>query len=162
MSQCLNLDKLIKRLNQLKFNSIDISRLSRFLVVGFGGVFVDLGMFYLLHTSWNLDLTASSMLSTEIAIINNFYWNDVWTFADISQQQQLIHQRLQRFLKFNLIYLVGLLLNSLTVNLLFYQFSINEYIAKLVAIICMTIWNFYLNATKNWQIIENDSEVSSQ
>lgn len=145
------------KLDKLKIGFIGIGRLSRFLLVGLSGVSVDLGTFYFLHNSWNLSLNASSMLSTEIAIINNFYWNDIWTFADISQQQQLMSQRLQRFIKFNLIYLVGLILNTLIVNLLFYQFNFNEYLAKLLAIVCMTIWNFYLNITKNWQLskVEN-------
>lgn len=81
------------KFDKLKIEFISIGRLSRFLVVGLSGVGVDLGSFYFLHNSFNLGLNTSSMLSTEIAIINNFYWNDIWTFADISQQQQLMSQR---------------------------------------------------------------------
>jgi dolichol-phosphate mannosyltransferase len=54
-------------------------------------------------------LTPSAILSTEVAIINNFFWNDVWTFGDVSVQQQLGNQRLQRFFKFNLICFFGLI-----------------------------------------------------
>ena len=70
----------------------------------------------------------------------------------MSQEQQLIGQRLQRFLKFNLICFFGLILNSLIVKCLFYRFGMNEYIAKLGAIACVTLWNFWLNLKLNWQV----------
>ncbi|MBW4592033.1 MAG: GtrA family protein [Brasilonema angustatum HA4187-MV1] len=130
--------------------SVLFSRFTRFAVVGFSGVFVDLGTFYFLHSSLCLTLTMSAMLSTEIAIINNFIWNDLWTFNDVSYQLKN-NQKLQRFIKFNLICLVGLVLNSLIVSLLFYKFQVNEYIAKLMAIACVTLWNFWLNLKINWQ-----------
>ncbi|MEH2279621.1 MAG: GtrA family protein [Nostoc sp.] len=87
--------------------------------MGLIGVAVDLGVFYFLHNQLNLTLTLSAMLSTEVAIINNFLWNDVWTFGYVSQEQQSISQRLQRFFKFNLICFFGLILNSLIVNWVF-------------------------------------------
>jgi dolichol-phosphate mannosyltransferase len=100
------------------------------------------------------------MLSTEVAIINNFLWNDVWTFSDVFQAQQSNSQRLQRFFKFNRIFF-GLILNSLIVNLLFYRFGVNEYIAKLGAFACVTLWNFWLNLKLNWQVKEGDIEKFS-
>ncbi|MBP5973801.1 GtrA family protein [Brasilonema sp. CT11] len=130
--------------------SVLFSRFTRFAVVGLSGVLVDLGTFYFLHSSLCFTLTMSAMLSTEIAIINNFIWNDLWTFNDVSYQLKNNH-RLQRLLKFNLICLVGLVLNSLIVSLLFYKFQVNEYIAKLMAIACVTLWNFWLNLKINWQ-----------
>jgi len=120
--------------------------------VGFSGVFIDLGAFYLLHNRFNLELTPSSMLSTEIAIVNNFIWNDIWTFSDVIENKTTNTERFQRFFKFNLICFLGLIINSLIVNLLFYKFEINEYIAKLVAIAAVTLWNFGLNLTFNWKV----------
>jgi putative flippase GtrA len=137
---------------QLGLSWLSVAQFIRFAVVGLGGVAVDLGVFYLLHKSLGLALTLSAMLSTEVAIINNFLWNDVWTFSDVSQEQQSISQRLKRFFKFNLICFFGLILNSLIVNWLFYRFGVNEYIAKLVAIACVTLWNFWLNLKLNWQV----------
>lgn len=141
---------------QLGLSCLFVTRFIRFAIVGLSGVAVDLGVFYLLHKPLGLALTSSTMLSTEVAIINNFLWNDVWTFGDVSQQQQSISQRLQRFFKFNLICFFGLILNSLIVNWLFYRFGVNEYIAKLGAIACVTLWNFWLNRKLNWQVTESD------
>jgi putative flippase GtrA len=147
------INNLIKRL-RLSLSWVFLSRLIRFAIVGLSGVFVDLGGFYVLHTLLGWVLTPSAILSTEVAIINNFFWNDVWTFRDMSVQQKLGTQRLQRFFKFNLICFFGLIFNSLIVNLLFYKFEMNEYMAKMIAIICVTLWNFSLNWKVNWQITE--------
>ncbi|MFB2977569.1 GtrA family protein [Microseira sp. BLCC-F43] len=158
-------ENLLQEINyprlQLCLSWLPVARFIRFTVVGLGGVAVDLGVFYILHKSLGLALTPSAMLSTEVAIINNFLWNDVWTFSDVFQAQQSNSQRLQRFFKFNLICFFGLILNSLIVNWLFYRFGVNEYIAKLVAIACVTLWNFWLNLKLNWQVKEGDIEKFS-
>lgn len=160
MNYCFEINNLINRL-RLSFSWVFVSRLIRFAIVGLSGVFVDLGGFYVLHTLLGWVLTPSAILSTEVAIINNFLWNDVWTFSEISSGQQLENQRLQRFLNFNLICLFGLIFNSLIVNWLFYKFEMNEYMAKLVAIVCVTLWIFLLNWKVNWQIRETEVDVLS-
>ena len=131
----------IARLRQ----KLPIGRFIRFGVVGFSGVFVDLTVFYLLRTGLGLGLTRSAILSAEVAIVNNFLWNDAWTFADFAKHQKGWRSRFKRFLKFNVICLSGLILNVLLVNLLFNVFGINEYIAKLIAIAAVTLWNFWIN-----------------
>lgn len=134
---------------------VSVIRLIRFAIVGSSGVFVDLGVFYFLHTLLGLALTPSGMLSTELAIINNFFWNDIWTFGGITNPENLVwHQRLQRFVKFNLICFFGLILNTLIMNFLVYKVGINAYVAKLIAIICVTFWNCSVNLRFNWQVTE--------
>lgn len=136
-----------------RFN-FPISRFIRFGVVGFSGVFVDLAVFYLLRTVFGLGLTRSTILSSEVAIISNFLWNDLWTFGDISRRQQGSRQRLKRLLKFNIICLMGVVLQALIVNFLFNVLDINEYIAKLVAIALVTLWNFWLNLKLSWRVTQ--------
>ena len=128
----------------------------RFGVVGFSGVFVDMGVFYILREIFSLGLTRSAMLSAEVAIFNNFLWNDLWTFGDISRRQPGKRQRLKRFLKFNVICLAGLILNVLIVNLLFNFLGVNEYLAKLIAIAVVTLWNFWINLKLSWRVTEVD------
>jgi dolichol-phosphate mannosyltransferase len=147
---------MINKISLIRYG-IFISRLIRFALVGFSGVIVDLGGFYFLHSLLGLNLTPSSMLSTELAIINNFFWNDMWTFGDVVQKENLVldnSHRLQRFFKFNLICFLGLILNSLIVNFLVYKFAINPYLAKLIAIICVISWNFGMNMRFNWQVMK--------
>jgi dolichol-phosphate mannosyltransferase len=145
----------LRHLVRLRFSLGPIARFFRFGLVGFSGVFVDLGVFYLLR-SQDVGLTSSAAISGELAIINNFLWNDFWTFGDISSLQPGKRQRLKRLLKFNIICLAGLALNVLIVNFLFNFLGINEYVAKLIAIAAVTVWNFWLNLKLSWRVTEVD------
>jgi dolichol-phosphate mannosyltransferase len=131
-----------------------IRRFLRFALVGLSGVFVDLAAFYLLRVNLGLPIARSTMLSAEVAVVNNFLWNDLWTFGDISQRQPGTRQRLKRFLKFNLVCLAGIILQALLVSLLHDAFGINEFAAKLLAIVLVTFWNFWINLKLSWRVTD--------
>lgn len=131
-------------------------RFLRFGLVGLSGVFVDMAVLYLLHTGLGLPLTRSKVVAAEVAILNNFIWNDAWTFADISLLQQGWPARLKRFLKFNLICLAGLVLNVIVLNVL-YNVVFGQrwaYLANLLAIGVVTVWNFWLNLKLSWRVTQ--------
>lgn len=65
-----------------------MQRFVRFGLVGLSGVLVDMTILYLLHTTLGLPLTRSKLVAAEIAIVNNFVWNDACTFADVSLRQR--------------------------------------------------------------------------
>ncbi|HIK55434.1 MAG TPA: glycosyltransferase [Synechococcales cyanobacterium M55_K2018_004] len=133
-----------------------ITRFLRFALVGLSGVFVDMFVFYLLSdpTKLGWGLTRSKAIAAEIAIINNFLWNDLWTFGDLSRKQRGWQQRFKRFIKFNIICLAGLVLNILILNLLFNVFGLNRYLANLIAIAAVTVWNFWVNLKLGWRVTE--------
>ncbi|MDB9454019.1 glycosyltransferase [Dolichospermum circinale] len=131
-----------------------VGRFLRFGAVGLSGVFVDLTIFHLMRTVINLGLTRSTILSAEIAILNNFLWNDLWTFGDISRKQTGKRQRFKRFLKFNIVCLAGIIIQTLVVNFLYNNLGMNQYIAKLIAIAVATIWNFWVNLKLSWRVTE--------
>ncbi|MFN6481371.1 MULTISPECIES: glycosyltransferase [unclassified Nostoc] len=131
-----------------------IGRFLRFGLVGFSGVFVDLTVFYLLRTVIHLGLTRSTILSAGVAIVNNFLWNDLWTFGDISQKQRDPRQRFKRFLKFSAVCLAGVILQALIINFLYNVLGINQYLAKLIAIAVATIWNFWINLKLSWRVTD--------
>jgi len=146
----------LRHLVRLRFTLGPIARFFRFGLVGLTGVVVDLGIFYLLYdkNTLGLALTRSAAISGELAIINNFLWNDFWTFGDISRLQPGKRQRLKRLLKFNIICLVGLLLNVGIVNFFVNILHINEYVAKIIAIAAVTVWNFWLNLKLSWRVTD--------
>ena len=131
-----------------------IERFLRFGAVGFSGVFVDLTIFHLMRTVINLGLTRSTILSAEIAILNNFLWNDLWTFGDISRKQTGKRQRFKRFWKFNMVCLAGIIIQTLVINFLYNNLGMNQYLAKLIAIAVATIWNFWVNLKLSWRVTE--------
>lgn len=133
-----------------------IGRFIRFGLVGLSGVFVDMVILYLLSdpTTLGLPLTRSKIIAGEIAIFNNFLWNDAWTFADVAMKQQEWRHRVKRFVKFNIICLAGLVLNVLVLNLVFNFLIANRYIANLIAIAIATIWNFSINLKLSWRVTD--------
>jgi putative flippase GtrA len=141
-----------------------LDRFLRFSLVGFSGVFVDMAIFYLLSDPTTLawGVTRSKIIAAEVAIINNFLWNDRWTFGDLSTGQNQWQQRCKRFLKFNLICLAGLILNVLLLNFFFNVLHINRYIANLIAIAIVTVWNFWMNLKLSWRVTEVKPEKSSK
>jgi dolichol-phosphate mannosyltransferase len=157
----------IRHLLRLRFSSQKLEQLSqrwgfpigrflRFGLVGLSGVFVDMAILYLLSdpSTLALPLTRSKIIAGEIAILNNFLWNDAWTFADVAMQQKGLKQRLKRFLKFNIICLAGLAINVLVLNLVFNFVISNRYIANLIAIAVATVWNFWVNLKLSWRVTQ--------
>jgi dolichol-phosphate mannosyltransferase len=133
-----------------------LKRFIQFGLVGFSGVFVDMAVFYLLSDPSTLGwgLTRSKLLAAEVAVLNNFLWNDFWTFRDIASRQRGWRKRFRRFIKFNLICMAGIILNVLIMNLLFNVFDVNRYFANLLAIVMVTLWNFWLNLKLSWRVTD--------
>ncbi|WP_414618775.1 glycosyltransferase [Calothrix sp. CCY 0018] len=157
----------IRHLLRLRFSSEKVAQLSlrwgfpigkfiRFGLVGLSGVFVDMTILYLLSdpNTLGLPLTRSKIIAGEIAIFNNFLWNDAWTFADVAMEQKGLKQRLKRFLKFNIICFAGLAINVLVLNLVFNFVISNRYIANLIAIAVATVWNFWVNLKLSWRVTQ--------
>lgn len=147
----LSRDRLGRFVGRLNF---PVNRFLKFGVVGGSGVFVDMAILYLLHGVMGLGLTRSAIAAAEVAIVNNFIWNDIWTFRDLSREQRDRQRVFKRFLKFNLICLAGLILKVLLLNLLFNLFGMNAYLANLLAIAAVTLWNFWVNLKLNWRVTQ--------
>lgn len=75
-------------------------RFIRFGVVGFIGYLVNASTLYLFANVLNFSEPVSWLLSTELAIISNFTWNNLWTFAD--EKIKGAGKILPKFLQFNL------------------------------------------------------------
>jgi|ERR1035441_9569296 dolichol-phosphate mannosyltransferase len=146
----------LRHLLRLRVSTLPIDRFVRFAVVGLSGVVVDMGVLFLLSDPSTLGwgLTRSKLVAAELAIINNFIWNDAWTFGDIASHQRGLRQRLRRFAKFQLICLAGLVLNTVLLNLQFNLLGMNRYVANAVAIVIVTGWNFWLNFKLSWRIAQ--------
>jgi len=144
----------LRHLLRLRFARWPMGKFLRFGIVGFSGVFVNMGVLYVLSDILNLEVNCSLIVAAELAIISNFLWNDLWTFGDISKLQPRKRQRLKRLLKFNTICLMGLILNLLLFNLLFNVFGMNKYLANLIAIAAVTLWNFWINMKLSWRVTE--------
>ena len=143
----------LRHLARLRLSALSTRRFLRFAVVGASGVLVDMAMLFLLSDprTLGLGLTRSKAIAAELAIINNFLWNDAWTFRDLVGGQRGGRHKLRRLLKFNAVCGAGLLLNVVLLNLQFNLLHINRYLANLIAIGVVTVWNYWLNVKLNWR-----------
>ncbi len=123
-----------------------------FCLVGGSGVFVDMTILHILAGSGTLhwNLVVSKICAAEVAMVNNFIWNDLWTFRGLARNRGGISPMLRRFGKFNLICSVGILMSAVFLKLLVYAVGMNLYLANLVAIVATTLWNFGMNYVFNW------------
>lgn len=149
----LRLDGRLEKLTE----RFPVGRFLRFGTVGFSGVFVDMAVFWLLITFLGpigMTPVVATILSAEVAVVNNFIWNDRWTFKDQSQQQPGWRARVKRFGKFNVLCLVGIVLQGTLVGLMSRLPGIPPIAAKLLAIALVMLWNFWINLKLNWRVTD--------
>jgi dolichol-phosphate mannosyltransferase len=119
--------------------------LARFLLVGASGVLVNSATLFVLYQVLGLPLLYASAMSVEVAIANNFVWNDRWTF-------QRAGRRASRFVKFNLVSLGGLAVTAGTAWLLVQQADTNYLFANLAGITLAAMCNFVANWLWTWRV----------
>jgi dolichol-phosphate mannosyltransferase len=154
-SASVYLDYLV-HLARLRRDTLLASRLVRFAIVGLSGVCVDMGLLYALSDPHALGwgLTRSKLIAAEAAIVNNFCWNDLWTFRDLVPARRRPSTVFKRLLKFNLICLAGLALNVVLLNVQFNLLGMNRYVANAVAIAAVTAWNYTVTRALAWRSAE--------
>jgi len=146
----------VRHLLRLRFATLPIARFLRFAAVGLSGAVVDMTLLYVLSDPGMLGwgLTRSKLIAAEVAILNNFAWNDAWTFRDLAAGQRGLRQRLRRLCKYQAVCLVGVVLNTVLLNVLFNLLGMNRYVANAIAIAAVTGWNFWLNLKLSWRTVE--------
>jgi dolichol-phosphate mannosyltransferase len=149
----------LRHLVRLRLDTLPLSRLWRFATVGLSGVVVDMSLLYVLSDPRMLGfgLTRSKLVAAELAIVNNFVWNDYWTFRDVAAPQHGVRAWLRRFGKFNLLCLSGLLINVALLNVQVRVLGMNRYLANAVAIALVMGWNFWINVKMGWRAAERES-----
>jgi dolichol-phosphate mannosyltransferase len=102
----------LRHLLKLRVATLRDSTFFKFCVVGASGVVIDMGLPYVLSDrhSLGLGLTRSKIIAAEVALGWNFLFNEFWTFRAASAEQPSAAARVRRFLAFNAICSVGLLL----------------------------------------------------
>ena len=151
----------LKHIFSMMRRSGELLRFIKFALVGGSGVVVNMGLYWLLTRfagftalddaasgnilSGNLALT----ISIEASIITNFILNNYFTFADRNKKGVIAF--LSRLLNFNLICLIGALIQIGVTNLLAVGFGLYDLFSLAIAIIIATFWNYLLNNWWTWR-----------
>jgi dolichol-phosphate mannosyltransferase len=93
----------------------------------------------------------SKIIAAETAIINNFIWNDIWTFRSLTKGQRTFPAFFKRMIRFNAICFIGLCINVVALKCLLNIFGFNRYLANFIAITVTAFWNFHINFKFNWR-----------
>lgn len=80
----------------------------------------------------------SNAMAAELAIISNFIWNNLWTFA--AEKITSLNQLLSKFITFNLSSVVtGIIIPSIIISLMTLAFGDHLFIFQIIAIFGLTI-----------------------
>ena len=111
----------------------------KFGVVGLMGVGIDFLVTWLCKEKMGINKYISNALGFSFAVVNNFLWNRYWTFEANNQPFG------EQFLKFVLIAVAGLAINTLLLFITLRFLKINFYLSKMLVIGLVFFWNFSMN-----------------
>ena len=121
------------------FPKIIFLKFLKFGVVGVAGMIVDFGLTYFFKEIVKIQKYIANTIGFVAAATLNFFLNRIWTFNNSDPQVTV------QFLKFFIISLVGLGINTLILYTLTKKYNMNFYLSKLFAIGIVVLWNFILN-----------------
>lgn len=119
---------------------------SRFLAVGLSGTIVNLVLLWLL-VNLGMDHLLAALVATEVSIINNFFWNDQWTFKGDTAQD---HSKLARFFRFQAVASITAILTLGLFSLFHQVWQVYYLLAQFWAIGIATMINFSVNSWLTW------------
>lgn len=128
----------------------------KFCLVGGSGVVVDMAVLHFLASpawcGWNVSL--SKLCSVEAALLNNFLWNEIWTFRGSAITDRSHCGVMRRLLRFHATCGVGSGLAVWFLHLFYAWPGINLYVASFLAILLVTLWSFWMNARFNCRVCQ--------
>lgn len=140
----------LKHLWRLVRAEKEAERFLKFCLVGGIGVGVNLGAYWLFTRAIGVPDVPAFLLSTQVSILNNFVWNDLWTFRDRRGSTAILPSAV-RGAKFHLIGWTAATPSILSFWGLIEFTGIFDIIAATVSIVISTLFRFVLNKWWTWQ-----------
>lgn len=111
----------------------------KFCTIGFSGMIIDFGTTWILKEKFRVNKYVANSIGFTIAATSNYMLNRLWTFH--SENQQILPE----YFLFMLFSVAGLVINNIVIYMLHEKLKMNFYLAKLLAIGVVTLWNFVMN-----------------
>ncbi len=122
----------------------ELDRLIKFTLVGLSGVFVNEGFLWAFVNFLGWDKILANIPATELAILNNFTWNDLWTFRDLKRRPLW-----KRLTSFHIAALTGAVVQWALYAGLVYM-GLYYLVANLIGIALSFIVRFLVNRHVTW------------
>ena len=126
-------------------------RMLRFYVVGASGIGVYLGILWFMTEVAHVYYLLSGIVGFELSVLNNFCWNENWTFRDRVENSKIWHMRLGRLLKYNAVSLVTLLLNTAILFGLTHFLGVYYMTSAIIGTLVAAAFNYGINSTVTWK-----------
>ncbi len=158
----------LSELFSLRFKKKVSSRFVRYSITGLSGVFINLfgqsishiilGVEPISYTSNEFSLPGISVaIGFSLSVINNFYWNNRWTFRD--KKLSGIYANVRGLINYFIITCVGFLIQfsvwRFLIGVFLNSFGYSDkftYLANLVGVLTATTWNYYVSKNFMWKI----------
>jgi len=158
----------LSELFSLRFKKKISSRFVRYSITGLSGVFINLigqsishiilGVEPISYTSNEFSLPGISVaIGFSLSVINNFYWNNRWTFRD--KKLSGIYANVRGLINYFIITCVGFLIQfsvwRFLIGVFLNSFGYSDkftYLANLFGVLSATTWNYYVSKNFMWKI----------
>ena len=119
----------------------------KYSLVGVSGVFVNLGLYFLLTRYYEISELVAPLIAIESALISNFILNNFWTFG-----KRITQSRIRvKFVKFHLVSGFSALINYSAFLTLFLVFGLYDILANLIGIGLAAIVNYLIHSNWTWK-----------
>jgi putative flippase GtrA len=125
------MDQLLTKVFFLKF--------IKFGFVGASGMVIDFSITYFFKEIVKIEKYVANAIGFTIAAISNYFLNRIWTFESLNPDIPF------EFIKFFIVSLIGLGINTLILFILVSKYKKNFYLSKLFAVGVVMFWNFFVN-----------------
>ena len=135
-----------KRIYVLFKKSEEWIRIIKFILVGLSGIFVNVAVIWFLTEKIGLYYLYSGILSSETTVLNNFFWNDRWTFKDKINASN--HGLSNRLIKFHISRFSSLMFAFLILFFMTEILSVHYLISNICSLLLVLSYNYL--TSKDW------------
>jgi putative flippase GtrA len=124
-------------------NTKHLQRFAKFGLVGTWGFMVNMSILWFLTEVGGLYYLLSSIVAVEIALINNYVLNDLWTWQDRGKPGK--REYLKRMLKYHITASAAMLTNISILWFFTELVGIYYLVSNIFGILCGAALNFFVN-----------------
>lgn len=110
----------------------------KYALVGVVGLVVDMGLFYVFYEILHINYIVSNLISSSLAVVNNFILNSIFTF-------KVKNKLFYRFISFFSIALAGMALSSGMLAVMIDGMHLNSMVSKAISVFFVALIQYFVN-----------------
>lgn len=116
-------------------------------IVGASGTLISMTVLYIFTDIFSIYYLLSGVAAIELSLLNNFFWNDRWTFLHNDHADSFK----SRLVNYHIISLSGAVLNIMLLYVLTSILGFYYLLSNIMAICCVFIINYLINTRITWK-----------